>query len=70
MTRRALALKISLTTSLMLALAVALGACGKYGPPVRSAPREPAEASHTGSGPEPGSFEAPEEERDREEQDP
>ena len=29
--------------ALTLALAVALGACGKYGPPVRSAPREPAD---------------------------
>jgi hypothetical protein len=62
MTSRALALT--------LALAVALGACGKYGPPVRSAPREQAETSRTGSSPEPGSPETPAQERDREEQEP
>ena len=56
--------------ALTLALAVALGACGKYGPPVRSAPREPAEASRTGPSPEAGSPEAPAQERDREEEEP
>jgi hypothetical protein len=56
--------------ALTLALGLAMGACGKYGPPVRSAPREQPEASRDGSSPEPGSPETPAQERDREEQEP
>lgn len=62
MTRRALALT--------LALGLAVVACGKYGPPVRSAPREQPEASLDGSCQEPGSPETAAQERDDEEWEP
>ena len=55
MTRRALALT--------LALGLALGACGKYGDPIRSAPRQAAETSREESGSE---LASPESEQDRE----
>jgi hypothetical protein len=56
--------------ALTVALTVALGACGKYGPPVRSAPRGQAETSRDVPSPEPGDPEASAQQQDREEQEP
>jgi hypothetical protein len=54
--------------AMTLALGLALGACGKYGPPVRSAPQQGAEVILDDAGPEATSPEAPPRQRELDEE--